>query len=488
MTFAAFGPDPSPVPMPPGQKRMAANYPPIVPPKPQAHPVLVDAKGRKTYTFAEYHAATGGDHAGYQKYLTYVHNVRAAKDAQAPPAASPTAATPFDPNDPSTYPAFAPVTPQQGMADATKAGNTIYQPQITSENQNYIAEQKRQADLIQRYTTGLASFLQNAPTGSEDFNRVQAGLAAGNAALGHAAVGQAAEGQDALAAFLTSIGAPHDSSKFATDIGARGQSVAGDVATAGQAALEGGAQRQGGLSQFLSTLPTIAAVGGRRTLADQLSGLATAHRKTVGDLRTSLASAIQKEYDTFQNRELQKAAALSGYAGTYASILGRQGVANTRAAATANAATARLAGAVYKRQPDGSVWRFPKDGSEPSQYLPPGSIKAPKTKAAASKNAQWEDAAAAEADSIASKAAGHHKVATTKTSPNPNNAPGYVGPPVVTKGSKMVQNSSYRKAIQRVRARVHDQLKRAGFSEDAITLWVQQHVNHYFPDAEVKRG
>jgi len=250
---------------------------------------------RKTYTFAEFHQKTGQDHARYQRYLKYVHNVRSAIDTKRAKA--------WVPPEPNW---FAPVAPAVGLQQAKTSALAAFNPAIQQEIKQYAADQTRTGDTITNYTKGLAAFLPTLDTSRGSFNNVQAGIAASNAALAGGLHGQGQQEQSALANYFQQAGTPQDARVYADQAVARGDTAAQGIAAAGQAQYEGGAARQGATADFFAALPQVAAAQGNQTLGSALGALRTAHESRQADLGSQLAKAIQDQYANFQSQELQK--------------------------------------------------------------------------------------------------------------------------------------------------------------------------------------
>lgn len=297
---------------------------------------MPDANGH--YTFQEFHQKTGKGQPEYVKYTRYVTNMpkrRAA--ARAAAAANPLAPQPY------------PVMQQQ----ATQQAQAAYGPAISAEQKNYAQQQGLLSRALTGYTGALAKAL---PSGDAAYQlaRQQAGdVAASSAALGQSSVQNAQGGQAAMADYLRSIGAPDASQHFATDIGSRGNFTAANLAATAQAGQEGMLGRGGSLAQYLSGLPRIAAIGGKRSLASGLTNLGMKHTSALGTLLSQRGAAVSSLLTNAQNRNLSGAVANIGLDKTAL----QQAGANQRADTAAKKVTYKIVAS------NKTYWRIGSDGS-----------------------------------------------------------------------------------------------------------------------------
>lgn len=324
---------------------------------------MPDANGH--YTWQEYHRKTGKGPQEFVKYQRYVANMprkRAAKRAKM-------AADPLS--------QFLPTPTATGQKQAVSMADFAYQPAIAAENAQYAKQQQQLRDAITYYTKGLAQALPRGDVAYGWAQRQAGDQAAAAAALGTAATGQAAQGQQALSDYLNHIRAPEASQQFVTDVGGRGNWTAGNLAAVAAAGQQNVLNKGGGLAQYVSGLPRIAEIGGRRSLVNGLTGLAGKHSEALADLRAKRGASISENLQTFLNRELSKASAAAAYGKSiYATDAG---VKKAKLSADAKAKSDATKGARIITPKDGSVWQV-QPGKSPVQVAPPKTLPPTKDK------------------------------------------------------------------------------------------------------------
>lgn len=323
---------------------------------------MPDALGH--YTWQEFHRKTGKGPQEYVKYQRYVANAPRRRAAARAAAAK----------DPLS--AFNPIATATGRKQAVSMADFAFRPAIQAENQSYQRDANLLTKALTSYTKALAGAL---PRGDVAYGwaRQQAGdQAATAAALGAAATGQASQGQQALSDYLTRINAPAASTQFATNVGARGDWTAGNLAAVAQAGQENVLNKGGGLAQYVSGLPRIAEIGGRRSLKNGLLTLTTKHQDALAGLRAKRGAAISDNFQTFLNRELSKASAAAAYG---------KSIYATDAGVTKAKIATQGKGVRIITPKDGSVWQV-QPGKKPVLVSPPGTL--PKTVAGGGKKGE----------------------------------------------------------------------------------------------------
>jgi hypothetical protein len=432
----------------------------------------------KTYTYAEFHQATGKDHAGYSKYLRYVANFRANRLAH-------------QNQNPLNSDALQPTSSATEVPILHKIAHGQVAPLVTAENRSYQGDTNAASKAYAGYAGSLANFYQ--PQSQQVINNTKfatSALAGANSAL-QDTLRAGPTGMNDVQHYLQNIGPAGAGPAAVPNYGTTGANI---LAARGTSAVDNAAQQGVGAANMAAFLPSYAASTGAHDLLNDLSNITGVHDKNVAGLLAQEPGIFGRLYSQYLSNEIQKAIARNSGYSTQVSAQTRAATTAARTAHTDALTTHTETNPVtHKTTQVKNGWHLdPKTGIPKKDPTGAGSTK-PQSGPGSARYKAYTTAvsgATTKANQILNAAI---KPSAKVLVPDPA-SPGikdpatgkYLVPP--GQKTKTVRPANYNQVVNHIRSIVIPYLK-AYMGPNDITRWVQRIVNDsgYYPPGKYGR-